>query len=259
MISGLVYWFEQQGMDVTRERLLDLGLIARYADEGLLNLAPNTRKNVLTSLRTFVRADRGRLFTDHREPSPRDRGDPKQPYSPAQVDDLLAWAAAESTAHRRHAVLAIAGLSLGAGLTSDDIETVRGSDVTTRPDGTVTVTVGGDRPRTTVALRRYEPLLRSAADFTGPRWIVNPSMDPTTDPERNWVAGQLGHLPRPTSGPHFTVVRARITWTCVHLAAGVPLHVLADAAGVTAESLARYAEFLTPLPEPDARRLLRGP
>lgn len=159
---------------------------------------------------------------------------------------------------RRHATLAVAALALGAGLTTGDLVLVRGDDVH-RSDQDGTVTVRGPQARTVTLLRRYETLAHTLASRTGLAWIVNPDVAPAG---RQPDAALIKQLPnadhQPTSGPRLSTTRARITWLCQHPASGVPLNVLAEAAGVEATSLAKYAEFLPDVKPASARAVRRG-
>ncbi len=258
-LSGLVYWCEQQALPVTEQTLLDPGVIDRYVTEGMRNLGPGSRDNAHTSLRRVVRARQGRLFSDHRTRKPRDRPDPKAPYTAKEVDGLLGWAAARQTEIQRHSALAICALGLGGGLAARDLIHVQGTDITRGPDWTVTVGIGGADHRQTVLLRRYEDLALRLAQACGPDWIINPRVDPTGWKGDLRLERQLPDKKYdPTTGPRLTVTRARITWICHHLATGTPLNVLATAAGVAPMSLAHYAPHLPAVEQSRARAVLRG-
>ena len=137
---------------------------------------------------------------------------------------------------------------------------VRGDGVhRSEQDGTVTVTVAGSRSRTVTVLRRYESLAYTLAGRAGPGWVVNPDVVPAGRQADQALTKQLPPSEhQPTTGPRLGTTRGRITWLCHHLANGVPLNALADAAGVEAMSLAKYTRFLPDVEPSRAQGLLRG-
>lgn len=256
-LAGYVYRSGEQGIPVSRERLLDLNLVERH-DQGLRHLAPRTRQNARTRLRRLVRDRHGPLCPDHRTLATRDQTDPKQPNTSAEVDGFLGWAATRSTTIRRPAPISVCALSLGAGLAVEDLVHVRGTDVTTVPDGIARIAATGPRPRTAVLLRRYESVLVRLAADARDGWIANPAVPPASDSSRVYFGKQLPSAAnQPTSGPRFTVTRCRVTWICHHLNAGTPLHVLTAATGVDPQALSRYGRYLNPMPDAERVKVLR--
>jgi hypothetical protein len=98
-----------------------------------------------------------------------------------------------------------------------------------------------------------ETLAAQIAADAGVGPVFNPARPTVTRNDIARFCDRLGWR----DAPRLSVTRLRTGWIVEHLAAGVPLHVLADAAGVTAPNLARYAQFLTPLSPTDATTLLR--
>ena len=84
------------------------------------------------------------------------------------------------------------------------------------------------------------------------------SFDPTA--ERSAVSHVSRFVERLPGGdaPKLSTQRLRATWVVRHLEAGVPINVLAAAAGVGAERLARYARSMRAVAAHEADRLLRG-
>ena len=258
-LSGLIYWCEQQGLPITADRILDLDLIDRYAAHGVANLAHNTSENTRLALRRIARARHGPFHHPSQATGPYLR-DSKAPYTRAETDNLLAWAAAGPSERQRQAQLAVCALGFGGGLAPQDIVGVHGNDLHKATDGTVTVTVRGPRPRTATLLSRYEELALRLAATADTGWIVNAAIDPDRPDIDEVLTNQLraGNW-APTTGPLLTMTRARITWICLHLTAGTPLHVLADAAGVDTRQLVKYCKYLEPPNEAARNAMLRNP
>lgn len=164
-LSGLAFWAAETGHRVSEATLTDPDLIARYEHVGMPGSIFPVRRRTREAL--------DRISTAHRgvPAPPRPPGDAKRayvhPYTPDDVDRLIRWGQAQRSNLKRHALLAILGCGLGAGLSRADLKTVTGTDVTGHPDGTVTIRVAGKAPRRVTVLRRYEALLLDLA--TRPR------------------------------------------------------------------------------------------
>jgi hypothetical protein len=168
------------------------------------------------------------------------------------VAAFRSWARGLPTSRYRDNMAVILSLALGAGLNSQEINRLVGTDVTTSSDG-VSIHVIGDRSRSVLVLRDYEDEVAGLSRRTGE--------GPAFLPERtridrkqvpNFIARcPVGSVGRPNSN------RLRNTWIVRHLSAGTHLSVLAQAAGVRPDQLVRYQGFATVPPEQMVRELLR--
>ena len=161
------------------------------------------------------------------------------------------WARGLPTERYRDNVAVILAFALGAGLSSQEINRLVGTDVALDDNG-VTVHVIGERARDVPVLAAYEDEVASMAQRAG---------------RNRFLAWALVHRPqagtqllfRCPKGPmgRPNVDRLRNTWIVGHLGRDAPV-VLAQAAGVRPEQIVRYQRFaVAPAPEV-ARRQLRG-
>lgn len=260
MLSGLVLWADETGLEVTAEVLFDRDVIDRYVarEMGPLGYAPSSRVSAHWQFRVLALANgsptpvlgAGQAY---RVP----RADPR-PYTAADVDGFLTWADAMPNPINRHGLLAVLAATLGAGLRSRDLVPLPGTCITSgRPPGTVRVTVsGGTHPRTVTVLDRYAHLLHLVGRAAGARWVVRPDRT-GTQPLLTTAVNSMIRDPRLSV---LTASRCRATWVCGHLAAGTRLDVLVEAGGFS--STEGLQLFLSGIPEttPDrAVALLREP
>lgn len=253
-LAQYLAWRSEGGRAVT-----DPGVVFR-ADEieqfisgGCGHLAGGTRATYRSALRTIgehvvgVEVACPDRMVELAKPAP------LTPYTDSQFAALLGAIAGRPTAFQRDNAMVLVVFGRGAGLTAGDIANLTSWDVRTTQDGTTLVTVAGDRPRRVPLLRRWEAMASQiAADAEGGP-MFNPARSRAT---RNDIARFCDRLAW-RDAPRLSVSRLRITWVVEQLAAGIPLHVLAEAAGVTAPNLARYAEFLKPFSPSEATALLR--
>ena len=149
------------------------------------------------------------------------KADPVAPYSPAEVAAFRSWARGLPTERYRDNVAVILAFALGAGLSSQEINRLVGTDVTVDDDG-VTVHVIGERTRDVPVLAAYEDevakLARRAEE--GPVFLPGRSAI-----DRKQVPNFLFRCPKgPMGRPN--VDRLRNTWIVGHLSAGTHLSAL---------------------------------
>ena len=256
-LSGLVHWAEGQGLPLEPETLLDQDVINTHV-ASLTTLAPGTRDGITASLVRTARGHAGVLFQTRARTT---RASPKAPYAPAEVDALLLWAANQPLTSVRQALLSVLVLGLGAGLTTDDLVVVDGTDIRTDPaTGCVVVDVRHDNPRTVAFLRRYEQEALRLAAVAGPGWVFRPDVDPDATWARtgDGINYTIANVVRTTGVQPLHPRRCRITWVVHHLAAGTRLDVLSAAAGYKHPRFAaENVHYLVPPPLADAARTLR--
>ena len=254
-VSGLVLWAQETGLDIDPAVLLDGDVIARYVQVGLDGYANTTRR--------LVRRNLDRVASAHAAPPSR-RGRPARdeepsevPYTAAEIDGLLSWAASQRTERRRRSLLVMIAVGLGCGPRNAELRGITGEDVTVRDDGTVTVRVGGPHAREVVVRRRFEALLGELGPRAGWRWVV----DPTVVPRDQQATAEIVHGSRPSAGvPALSPGRCRATWLDDLLVSGVRLDVIVGAAGLVdaQDLLARRLAHLEPEPPTRARAALRA-
>jgi hypothetical protein len=221
--SRLAAWGMAVGLEPTAPVLLHRSVIERYVAVGMAGRSTTARRTARTNLRWVAR--RCGVAVDPR-PVALARPRAKAPYSPGEVAAFFALAAAQPTEARRHRLVGLLCLGLGAGLQGADLRTVTGSHVAARPGGMV-VTVEGPRPRSVPVLARYQARLAGSAAFAGTQPIcggISPS-------RQNLTAHLVGKLAGGADLVRLEVSRLRCTWLCEQLERlGVPQ--LLAAAGV---------------------------
>jgi len=226
-LSDFAAWAHAQGVPMTLERLLDGDVIERYIAVGM----PGARDSTRATRRAILRRIARHCASPPQElPLPIAYRRVRPPYSPDEVEALLALASAQPTPSRRRTLRAILHLGLGCGIASRDLAWVRGQDVEQLPDGSVSVTVsGGTRPRTVVALHAHETALLEISRFTGAGLLIGGS----TRGRRNVTRGPLDRVVGGEDLPRLETARLRSTWLLTHLRARTPLPALMNAAGLT--------------------------
>lgn len=253
-LAQYLAWRSAGGRSVT-----DPGVVFR-ADEidqfisgGCGHLAGGTRATYRSALRTIGEHVVGVEVACPDRTVELSKPAPLTPYTDVEFASLLGAIGGRPTAFQQGNAMVLVVFGRGTGLTAGDIAGLAGGDVRTTRNGATIVEVASNRPRRVPVLRRWEALAAQIAADSGDGPVFNPARSRTT---RNDIARFCDRLAW-RDAPRLSVSRLRITWIVEQLAAGTPLHVLAEAAGVTAPNLARYAQFLTPLSPADATTLLR--
>lgn len=248
--AQLALWADARGQPLDAQTLLHPTTIDRFFAEGCAHLTPGTRTNYRSMLRLLGREVIGpTLFPPPTLVVP--RPNPRLPYTAAEVNGLVAWAAGLATEAMRSGMTILLALGLGAGLTAEEIRRLVGTDVTV-DDGGVLVSVIGDRARQVPVLRRWERAVAAAA-AAGTSPVFNSGRDRIRKHDTS------NFVERCSDG-HMTVSlqRLRTTWIVGQVQAGTPLVALAAAAGVNLAQLARYLP-LVPVAEPaEIRQQLRN-
>jgi site-specific recombinase XerC len=176
------------------------------------------------------------------------------PYSQAEITELVSWSRGLSTATMRRNVRALLSIGLGAGLSAREISRLAGTDVR-EEQGFVVVDVVGERARTVPVRHVWAGEVLELARESGDRPFFRPER---TRIVRNDILTFIDRCTDKGQDAKFCIQRLRVTWMVGHLAAGVPVGVLAQAAGVAATHLVKYVRFV-PVPDADeARKLLAG-
>jgi len=227
--------------------------IDQFISAGCGHLAGGTRATYRSALRTIGECVVGVEVACPDRTVELAKPAPLAPYSEPEFAALLGAIGGRPTEFQRHNAMVLVAFGRGAGLTASDIANLTGTDVHSTRDGATVVEVTGDRRRRVPMLERWETLAAQMAADAGDGPVFNPARPRATRNDIARFCDRLGWR----DAPRLAVTRLRAGWIVEHLAAGTPLHVLADAAGVTAPNLARYAEFLTSLSPVDATTLLR--
>jgi hypothetical protein len=251
VVTQLALWVHSIGQPLSAEVVLHPDTVDRFATEACAHLAAGTQNNYRSQLRGVGAAVLG---PDVYPPTPLQlpRADPVGPYTPAEVAGFRSWARGLPTERYRDNAAVILAFALGAGLSSQEINRLVGTDVTV--DDGVSVEVIGQRARDVSVLAAYEDEVADLARRAGQGPVFMPER---TAIARKQVPNFLARCPKgPMGRPN--VDRLRNTWIVGHLSAGTHLSVLAEAAGVRPDQIVRYQRYATAPSSEVARRQLRG-
>jgi len=227
--------------------------IERFTLMGCRHLAGGTRATYRSALRSIGEHVVGFEVACPDRAMPVAKPTPLAPYSEAEFASIIGAISGRRTPFQRNNAMALVVFGRGAGLGAGDIAGLVGTDCHRTADGTVIIGVPGARTREVPVLRRWEAEAHDIATAAGTGPVFNSTRAAIT---RNDIARFCERLSW-RDAPGLSVSRLRITWIVEHLSAGTPVHVVAEAAGVTAPNLARYARFLDPVSPGRARDTLR--
>jgi integrase len=243
--SRLADWATSVGLEPVETVLLHRSVIERFVQVGLAGRCDALRRTARTNLR-FVAAGCGMPVEPRPIPLRRTRA--KTPYAPGEVDAWFALAAAQPTAARRHHLIGLLCLGLGAGLERAELRGITGRHVASRSGGVVVI-VAGRRARSVPVLARYHQPLLAAAAFAGDGFVCG-----VTSPIRKNVTSNL--VDRLAGGAdlgRLDVGRLRATWLAGHLDR-LGIAALFSAAGITCSQ--RIGDLAARLPVPDETTLV---
>jgi hypothetical protein len=252
IVTQLAVWADKLGKSIEPEELFHPEFLDRFIAEGCAHLSAGSRLNYRTNLWRVGEAVLGRaLFPP--KPLGLQRSSVAPPYSVAQVTELVNWSHGLPTAHMRRNAQALLALGLGAGLSSQEITSLVGSDIHSE-DGVALIEVEGKLARSVPVQRLWADEVLRLAEDAGPR--------PYLMPERSRITRRdiLGFIERCSGDgpPRFNVQQLRITWIVRHLEVGTMLSALVRASGVGIGQLGKYLVFVDPVTEDEYRRQLFG-
>jgi site-specific recombinase XerC len=174
------------------------------------------------------------------KPLPLKRSAVLAPYTDEDVTELVSWARGLPTSHMRRNTRALLAIGLGAGLSSEEIQRLVGTDIR-QVGGRISVEVIGKAPRTVPVTAEWADDVWTMAHESGG--------SPYFAPERNRITRRdvLGFIERSSGddGAQFNVQRLRVTWIVHHLSVGTHLIEFQKMAGVSAGQLVKYLKFAT--------------
>lgn len=252
--TQLLTWCDDEGVPLQDEVAFHPDTVDRFVAEACGHLRPGTRLNYQGQLRRIGE----QLLGPSAYPTRRLRtgaSAPVAPYSENDVVALLGWARGLPTARMRDNTNALLALGLGAGLTSQELSSLVGTDAIEDRLGLLVHVLVGPAPRAVPVLRRWEELVRNATSRTDRYPVFLPGRSRIN---RNDITRFVDSCPR-ADGPKLSVQRLRVTWIVEHLRSGTPLKALEAASGARGSQLASYLDHLPSVEPPKARRLLRDP
>ena len=251
--AQLAVWAHRIGQPLDPEILFHPDTIDRFVTEGCAHLSDGSRLNYRTQLWKVGAAVLGPELYPPR-PLPMRRSEVMAPYSDAEMTELVSWSRALPTETMRRNAKALLAIGLGAGLSAREVKRLVGTEVR-EEEGLVLVEVIGDKARTVPVRGQWAEAVLGFARESGSRPYFRPERSRIT---RGDILAFIDRCTGPEQDAMFSVQRLRVTWIVTHLAAGVPVGVLARAAGVGPGHLTKYLRFVSEPDELDARRLLSG-
>lgn len=230
--------------------MLDRSVIAYYVQVGCGHLtaaARGNRRSILLRIAEFF------ATTPARRLPPMPASNPSAPYTAREQVSILSWARAQSTADRKRNAHVLLCLSMGAGLSAQEIIALRTRDVS-RSGHDVDVRVHDGRQREVPMRSTYADLMPDLAGFDPNAFAFRPGRSDTfVNAISNFVRRANSGALRPTTQ------RMRATWLVHQLDSRVSLSVLAGAAGLDSlDALARFEGFMAPVAPDAAAAMLRG-
>lgn len=253
-LSQYLAWRSQGGMAIEDPRqVFRSDDIELFIATGCAHLAGGTRATYRSALRSIGEHVAGYEVACPDRAVSISKPQPNAPYTSAEVAAVVAACRGRHTAFQRHNAMVLVACGLGAGLTAADMTSLVGTDVETSAQGTVIVHVQGPNPRRIPVLAAWEAEVARLADLVGGQPAFRSA-------RRHIARNDIGRFCERLNwqhAPSLSLHRLRVTWLVGHLDAGTPLHLIADAAGVSATSVARYATFALSLPTSVSDGLLR--
>ena len=162
-------------------------------------------------------------------------------YDAKEEQDLRRWARMQSQLEVRRRLCAIVGLCGGAGLSSRELRALKRNDIDVEEDGTIVVSVAGQRPRQTVVRRAYEELVHIALSGLKRDQLLLPALK-SSSPITAIVKGadDLGCTVT------LDTRRLRTTWICWLMGQHVSLKLAFEASGL--QSARTFYDMLAHLP-----------
>jgi integrase len=245
VLGSLARFLYAEGLEAS----LDTPVVEAFAALGLRELSPPTKGTYRSVLRRLGQSERPQSAPGYRGSSA------GRPYDENERRELLSMAQSQPKPWRRHSALAVLSLSLGAGLRSGELASVRGGDVTTGNCGVLVATAGRIVPVKGVYAGVLARLARTAGEEGH---VFHP--EPADRSYPNFVYDFCANLRRSPGTALLTVRRCRSSFVADRLGEAMSLSDLLSVTGIAeVESLIRYTRVLPGAPESKAalRRRLR--
>ena len=249
IVGMLVAWAHRQaGYDLDRTAIFTLDVISEWIDQQCGHYSLKVRKMYRARLKTIAATINPEFPLVQNETAYQSAWNP-DPYSEAELAEIVGWANGQSTAMRRHKAQVLLALTVGAGLYTNEVAALRVSDVEVDGSG-VLLHVRGEHARTVPVLAEWEDVLKELVANVRP-----------VDPEAFVFApGRRNQKPQVVTGfvqssnrsgkVEPQTRRMRATWVVEHIKSGVPPQLIAEAAGMVTlrnfdKWLYHYREFET--------------
>lgn len=254
-VGRLAAWADSTGLPMDPAVWLRTETIDAFVLTGCTGKPPNT----LQTYRSWLRRTYEALVWVQRGEAPpvrlsAPRG-PQPPYEVGELNGLRSWAELLGGRARLDGQ-ALMALTAGCGLTPRELRTARGTDVRTTKCGMALV----EAPwlnRLVACQASWEDTLSELAAIAGHDYLFRPGRKVTA--AKNLVSSWPSRHRPPAGLPPLSARRLRSTWIVKLLALGIAPALVAESAGMASTAgLAPYYQWVPPLDQETAARLLRG-
>ena len=252
-VTALTEWSIGSGVTLDRTAVFARDNIVAHINTGLREFGQGTRTNRRSQLLRVAEA----LLAPELAPRPLPAmapSDPTVPYSEDEQAALLEWARKRKRTKRCDDAMMLLALGFGAGLSAQEVMSVRAEDIVVTDDA-VLIRLTEGRVRTVPVLRKWETALRKRAAALKPGdHVFKPGR---TGAGKNLISNFVASAK--ADGVHAQTQRMRSTWLVQQMAARAPLPALVEAAGVDSlEALTRYLAFVPAASAASSVALLRA-
>lgn len=251
-MAQFVAWQWMSGVALDRAEMFTRDAVDTFIRDQTKEMSKGSRANYRAVLRRVVEV----FEVPKGAPSKRlalTAASPAAPYTEAEEAAWRVLMGNQATELRRENGEVLLALGFGAGLATEDIALLFGPHIVKVRKG-IEIDVPGRRARVVPVLSEWEDILFAAAERVGDQRLFLPNRDGHT---RNLVSNFVAKLS--AEKPGLSVPRMRASWIVRLLNGGIKTNVLMTLAGVAdPEALARYVQFMDPVPTEDAHAAIRA-
>ncbi len=238
-LAAYLRWRVEQGMAFELASSLTYAAIDVFYVRGMRDLSKRTRGDYRLRLRSIATTCNASIDAPPALELGHNAVNPG--YDLVEERSLRRWARMQSQPEVRRRLCAIVGLCAGAGLSSSELRALRRNDIYLDADGTIVVSIRGQRPRQTVVRRAYEELVAIAISGLDLDQLVLPALK-SSSPITAIIKGadELGCTVA------LDTRRLRTTWICWLMRQRISLQLAFEASGL--QSARTFTDMLAHLP-----------
>jgi hypothetical protein len=238
-LAAFLRWRASEGCSTEIASSLTFAVVDAFYVHGMPDLSARSKRDYRSRLRHLAEKSNASVKAP---PSLKLGHNTVNPgYDERQERELRRVALVQTDPEVRRRLCAIVGVCAGAGLSSTELRATCRCDISIDDDGTMTVSVGGERPRRTVVRREYERHVLIAIDGLSPEQTLLPELK-SASPITAILKGADLH----ESCPAIDTRRLRTTWICWLMRQRVPLQLAFAASGL--QSARTFYDMLEHLP-----------
>lgn len=238
-LTAFLRWRALEGYPTDIASSLTFAVVDAFYVHGMPDLSARSRRDYRSRLRHLAEKANASVMAPPSLKLGHNQVNPG--YLLREERELRRVAFVQTDPEVRRRLCAIVGLCAGAGLSSTELRAACRYDISVDDDGTITVAVGGERPRRTVVRREYERHVMAAIDGLAPKQSLLPQLK-SASPITAILKGADLH----EGCPSIDTRRLRTTWICWLMRQRVPLQLAFAASGL--QSARTFYDMLEHLP-----------